>query len=200
MGLEKKEIHKFMQQKDEKFSYIKEMIEKRKLEMEENKLVRAASKTRRLGRYVDKLFRQDPEAEDALTASSSAPQAKSLALSTVLNSAFRISVLIIISFIIIHPQIFLQFLPPAITESVAMFSPEIIILILIPILLLFPIIAKTIGYVRQRSLIMQIKQEEKVQEIMASVGDYVKKEGEGGEEGEETPEEQPDVEVEEAVS
>ena len=200
MGLEKEKIAKFMQQKDERFSYIKEMIERKKLEMEEKKLVRAASKTRRLGRYVDKLFRQDPEAEDALTASSSAPQAKSLVISTVLNFTFRISILIIISFIIIHPQIFLQVLPPAISDSIAMSSPEIIILLLIPILLLFPIIAKTIGYVRQRSLIMQLKQEEKVQEIMATVGDYVKKEESGGGEGEEPSEEPSDVEVEEAVS
>jgi hypothetical protein len=201
MGLEKEKITKFMQQKDEKFSYIKEMIEKRKLEMEEKKLVRAASKTRRLGRYVDKLLRQDPEAEDALTASSSAPQAKSLVISTILNFTFRISILIIISFIIIHPQIFLQVLPPAISDSIAMSSPEIIIMLLIPIILLFPIIAKTIGYVRQRSLIMQLKQEEKVQEIMATVGDYVKKEESGGEDGQEPPSEEPsDVEVEEAVS
>ncbi|TFG00500.1 MAG: hypothetical protein EU541_02035 [Promethearchaeota archaeon] len=196
LGLEKEKITKFMQQKEEKLSYIKEMIERKKLEMEEQKLVRAASKTRRLGRYVDKLFRQDPEAEDALTASSSAPRAKSLIISTVLNSIFRISVLVIFSFIIIHPQIFLQFLPPAMTESIAMYSPEIIILLLIPIILLFPIIAKTIGYVRQRSLIIQIKQEEKVQEIMASVGDYVKKE----EAEDETVEEQTDVEVEETIT
>jgi hypothetical protein len=197
LGLEKEKITKFMQQKDEKFSYIKEMIEKKKLEMEEKKLVRAASKTRRLGRYIDKLFQQDPEAENALTASSSAPRAKSLVISTILNSTFRISVLIIVSFIIIHPEVFLWFLPPAMTESVAMLSPEIIILLLIPIILLFPIIAKTIGYVRQRSLIMELKQEEKVQEIMASVGDYVKKDEE--EQGDESIEEQPDVEVEEAV-
>jgi len=197
MGLEKEKITKFMQQKDERFSYIKEMIERKKLEMEEKKLVRAASKTRRLGRYVNKLFRQDPEAEDALTASSSAPRAKSLVISTILNSAFRISILVIVSFIIIHPKLFLGFLPPAMTESIAMLSPEIIILLLIPIILLFPIIAKTIGYVRQRNLIMELKQEEKVQEIMASVGDYVKKDE--GESDEETVEETPDVEVEEAV-
>ncbi|TFF93206.1 MAG: hypothetical protein EU544_06225 [Promethearchaeota archaeon] len=197
MGFEKEKIMKVMQQKEEKLSYIKEMIDRKKLEMEEKKLVQAASKTRKLGRYIEKLFRQDPEAEDALTASSSAPRAKSLIRSTLLNSSFRIITLIILSFIIIHPELFLQFLPPAMTESIALLSPEIIILLLIPIILLFPIIAKTIGYVRQRSLIMQIKQEEKVQEIMASVGDYVKKEEEL--EAQESLEEQPDVEVEEAA-
>ncbi len=200
MGLtEKEEITKFLRQKEEKLSYIKEMIERKKLETEEEKLIQAASKTRRLGRYVEKLIRQDPEAEEGLTASSSAPKTKSLIFSTVLDSAFRITILVILSFIIIHPELFLQFLPAAITESIAMQSPEVIILLLIPIILLFPIIAKTIGYIRQRSLIIQINQEEKVQEIYASVGDYVKKDEESEGAEAETTGEQPEVEVEEAT-
>ncbi|MBD3196789.1 MAG: hypothetical protein GF317_17160 [Candidatus Lokiarchaeota archaeon] len=178
LGLEKEVVSKFISQKDKRFSYVSEMIERKKLESEEKQLVSAASKTRRLGRYINQLFREDSEAEDTLTARSAAPKARNLALSTIFNSAFRLIVLITISFIIIHPEWFFEnvfLLPPAITESVAVFSPEIIIILLLPIILLFPVIAHIISYVKHRSLMIQLKQEGQIREILASVGDYVKK-------------------------
>ncbi|MHA2430710.1 MAG: hypothetical protein ACXACC_06710 [Promethearchaeota archaeon] len=176
---EKTTISKFFAKTSEKFSYIKEMIEKRKLEEEEKKLVTAASKTRRLGRYVERLYREDIEAQDTLTARSSAPRAQSLALSTFLNILIRLVVLIIISFIIIHPKWFLEDvfnLPPAITESVVMFSPEIILLLLLPIMLIFPIVSKIVSFIKHRNLIIRLQQEGRIKEILTSVGDYVKKE------------------------
>ena len=178
MALEKESVSKFLRKKEEKFSYVKEMIQKKKLEEEEKKLVRAASKTRRLGRYIDRLFKEDPEAETSLTASSSAPKSKNIAKSTIINSIIRVLILIIISYILIHTRSILQGLTPAISESVAMISPEIVLLLLIPILLIFPIIAKVIAYIKHKNLVMRLQQEEKVQEILATVGDYVKKEEE----------------------
>lgn len=197
LGLEKASVTKFIRKKDEKFSYVKEMIEKKKLEEEEKKLIYAASKTRRLGRYIERIFREDPEAEAALTASSSAPKAKNIAKSTIINSVIRVAILITISFIIINTRQVLQGLPPAISESVAMVSPEIILLLLLPFLLSFPIIAKVIAYIKQRNLVLRLQQEEKVQEIIASVGDYVKKEDL---EEEEDLEEQPSIGVEEEAT
>ena len=50
--------------------------------------------------------------------------------------------------IIIHPKWFMESvfnLPPAIVESVAMYSPEVIITLLIPIILLFPVISLFLG-------------------------------------------------------
>ncbi|MFX0188427.1 MAG: hypothetical protein ACFE8A_11915 [Candidatus Hodarchaeota archaeon] len=174
---EKEKIIKLFAKTTERFSYIKEMIEKRKLEEEEKKLVTAASKTRRLGRYVERLFREDSEAENTLTAKSSAPQAKNLVTSTGINFAFRVILLIIISFIIIHPRWFFIHvfnLPPAITESLAMYSPEAVIILLLPLMLLFPLIAEGISYAKHRNLIIRLKQEGRIKEIIASVGDYVK--------------------------
>jgi hypothetical protein len=174
---EKEKIIKLFAKTAERFSYIKEMIEKRRLEEEEKKLVTAASKTRRLGRYVERLFREDSEAENTLTAKSSTPQAKNLVTSTAINFAFRVSLLIIISFIIIHPRWFFIHvfnLPPAITESLAMYSPEAVIILLLPLMLLFPLIAQGISYAKHRNLIIRLKQEGRIKEILASVGDYVK--------------------------
>ena len=188
LGLEEPKISKFLAKATHQFSYVKEMIEKRKLEEEEKKLVSAASKTRRLGRYVERLFREDPEATDTLTATSSAPRSQSLITSTVTNLLLRLILLIIISFIIIHPRWFfinVFNLPPAITESVAMYSPEVIIILLVPFMLIFPVISYSISYIKHRNLIIRLKQEGAIKEILATVGDYVKKEEEIGEEKEE---------------
>ncbi len=175
---EKATISKFFSKTGASFSYVKEMIERKKLEEEEKKLVTAASKTRRLGRYIDRLFREDPEAQDTLTAKTSAPKQQSLAISTLTNFIFRVGLLVIISFIIIHPKWFLEVvfdMPPAIVESVVMFSPEVIIVLLLPIMLIFPVIAKIISYVKHRNLLIRLQQEGRIKEILASVGDYVKK-------------------------
>ncbi|KKN24389.1 hypothetical protein LCGC14_0895360 [marine sediment metagenome] len=172
-------IGKFFAKTGKRFSYVKEMIEKKKLEEEEKKLVTAASKTRRLGRYVDRLFREDSEARDTLTASSSAPRAGNLATSTIVNFTYRVGLLLVLSFIIIHPLWFLDTiirLPDAITESVAMYSPEVIIILLLPIMLIFPVISQLISFVKHRNLIVKLQQEGRIKELLISVGDYVKTE------------------------
>jgi hypothetical protein len=185
-------ISGFFAKTGERFSYVKEMIEKKKLEEEEKKLITAASKTRRLGRYMHRLFQEDFEARDTLTAKSSAPKPQSLVVSTIINFVFRVGLLVIISFIIIHPKWFMKYifqLPPAIVESVVMYSPEIIIILLIPLMLIFPVISKLISFIKHRNLIIRLQQEGRIKEILASVGDYVKK-------GE--VEEEKEVEIEEA--
>lgn len=172
-------IGKFFAKTGKRFSYVKEMIEKKKLEEEEKKLVTAASKTRRLGRYINRLFREDPESRDTLTASSSAPRARNLVTSTIINFTYRVGLLLIISFIIIHPHWFFDtilHLPPAITESVAIYSPEVIIILLGPIMVIFPVISKLISFIKHRNLIIRLQQEGRIKELLTSVGDYVKKE------------------------
>ncbi|MGV9172486.1 MAG: hypothetical protein ACOC4M_02585 [Promethearchaeia archaeon] len=186
LGIEEKEsVRGFFTQKEERFSYVKEMIRRKKLEEEEKKLVSAASKTRRLGRYIDRLFREDPEAEDTITAKSSAPTPQTLASSTILNFAFRLTLLIFLSYIIIHPHWFFKNvfnLPPSIIESVSMYSPEVTITLMLPFVLLFPVISKAISYIKHRNLIIRLKQEGRIKEILASVGDYVKEMEESEEE------------------
>ncbi|GAH67227.1 unnamed protein product, partial [marine sediment metagenome] len=122
---------------------------------------------------------EDTEARDTLTAKSSAPRARNLATSTLLNFIYRVGLLLIISYIIIHPHWFLDTviqLPDAITESVAMFSPEVIIILLAPIMLIFLVISKLISFIKHRNLIIRLQQEGRIKELLISVGDYVKKE------------------------
>ncbi|MBY9005411.1 MAG: hypothetical protein KGD63_01505 [Candidatus Lokiarchaeota archaeon] len=180
LGTQRTSVEKFLMKKEKRFSYIRELIEKKKLESEEKKLLQAASKTRRLGSYVDRLFREDPEAEHTLTARSSAPKVKNLLISTLLNALLRLGILIIISYIIIHPKWFLVnifSLPESIVHTVEMeSSPEVIIILLLPIMLFFPVLAKIISFIKSRGLVLRLKQEGKIKEILTSVGDYVKKE------------------------
>jgi len=56
-----------------------------------------------------------------------------------------------------------------------MFSPEVVLTLLIPTILLFPVISWIISYIKHRNLIIRLKQEGRIKEILASVGDYVKK-------------------------
>ena len=193
LGFTKEVMGKFMAKTAERFSYVKEMIVRKKLEEEEKKLVSAASKTRRLGSYIERLFREDLEARDTLTAKTSAPRAKGLAISTIATFAFRLGLLIVISFIVIHPHWFFEnifHLPEAITKSVEMYSPEVIITLLISLMLLFPVISQLISYIKHRSLIIRLKQEGKIKEILTSVGDYVKQEKKEEKVEQEKPEEE----------
>ena len=121
---------------------------------------------------------EDPEARDTLTARTSAPRPQSLALSTIINFSSRIIILLLVSYVVIQPHWFAEnvfSLPPAITESVAMYSPEVILILLLPLMALFPVISKIVSYIKHRNLIIKLQQEGRIKEILASVGDYVKK-------------------------
>ena len=173
---EKESIGGLFAKGSERFSYVKEMIRRKKLEEEEKKLIDAASKTRRLGRYLERLFREDSEAEDTLTAKTSAPKPKSLISSVIVTFTYRVILLIFISYIVIHPRWFLVNvfqLPPSMTESVVMYSPEVIIILLAPLVIIFPLISWIVQYLKHRNLIIRLKQEGRIKEILASVGDYV---------------------------
>jgi multidrug efflux pump subunit AcrA (membrane-fusion protein) len=43
-------------------------------------------------------------------------------------------------------------------------------------MLIFPVISKIISSIKHRNLIIRLQQEGRIKEILASVGDYVKKE------------------------
>ena len=48
-------------------------------------------------------------------------------------------------------------------------------ILLAPLILLFPVISKVISSIKHRNLIIRLQQEGRIKEILASVGDYVKK-------------------------
>lgn len=157
-------VRKFLSKTSTGFSYIKELIEKREVEKESIKTIEALHDTRRLSNYLNKLLVEDPEAEMTLTAKSSAPTAGRLIYSTVIDILFRvIGITVIVFFISQTPWVLTHIFraPPAILQSVEMQNPEVILTLLIPIILLFPIISIIIRQTKASHLQQKLKEENK---------------------------------------
>ncbi len=154
------------------FSYVKEMVEKRKFEKATQTWLEAASDTRRLGSYVQRLTTEDQEARRTLTAKSSAPTARKMLSSTLINIALRTSAIIALTFIVIQPRFVLTAYytgfglldPPmenwAILHSAELATPEAILVLLIPILCIFPIASIIIKKIKSQRLKELLRQEE----------------------------------------
>lgn len=149
------------------FSQIATQIEKRKLEEKTKRVVEALRDTRRLSNYINKLLSEDPEAENTLTAKTSAPTAGKLMLSTVIDIVVRIIGITFLAFIVSNTPFILTnvFLVPAsIAESVEMYTPEVRLTLLIPIILLFPMVSVIIRKTKESHLKAKLKEEQKRRE------------------------------------
>ncbi len=138
-----------------RFSYVAELIEKKKLEKEEKMRMGAMKDTRRLANYLDKLFRQDPDAYSTLTAKSSSPSATNLISSTIINLASRIVIITVLAWICIHPYfIFVNVFqtPAAISQSIEISTPEAVLSIFIPIVLIIPLMSTIIRIAKHNKL------------------------------------------------
>ncbi|OLS15402.1 MAG: hypothetical protein RBG13Loki_0973 [Promethearchaeota archaeon CR_4] len=154
------------------FSYVKEMVEKRKFERATQAWLEAASDTRRLGSYVQRLTTEDPEARRTLTAKSSSPTAGKMLISTLVNILIRTVAIITLTFIVSQPQFILTNLftgfgtldPPlenwAILYSAELATPEAILVLLIPFVTIFPMASLIIKKVKSQRLKELLRQEE----------------------------------------
>ncbi|MBS3794205.1 MAG: hypothetical protein KGY80_04870 [Candidatus Thorarchaeota archaeon] len=142
------------------FSYLREAIERQVLgdkDVLEN--LDAISDVRRLQHYVDDLLEQDPQARDELTARAAAPSQSYVIGSTIVGSGIRLVSVVLLSFVLLNPRIFLSFLelPPGIANSVELLQPEIVLLLLVPVVLLFPFAALVIGWVSKDEEIEELE-------------------------------------------
>lgn len=154
------------------FSGVKEMIEKHRLEKEEREWLQAAHDTRRLGSYVEKLFVEDPEAEKTLTAATSAPEPFRLAASTFISLILRGVVVAFIVVYISHPEVLFRLLfnsPVSIRESLEITTPEVIIVVLVPFILLFPAVAAGVRAVKRQRLKQRLAEEGTLEALMATL-------------------------------
>ena len=139
------------------FSFVSELIEKKKLERESERMMEAMKDTRRVSNYLEKLFRQDPEAKNTLTAKTSAPSSTRLIVSTFVSLGSRILIVVLLTWACVHPYtIFSVISPPAIANSVELQTYEAVLSILIPFLLVIPFI----------STIIKISKHAKLEEIL----------------------------------
>ena len=142
------------------FSFLREAIERKVVGTQDAlESLDAISDVRRLQIYVDDLFHTDSRAKDELTAKAAAPSSSYVIGSTVIGSAIRFLTVVAVSFILMSPGVvsMLLNLPIGIQGSVELFQPEIVLLFLVPIVLLFPFVAMVISWFSKREVVEKEK-------------------------------------------
>ncbi len=156
------------------FSYVAELIKKKKEEKKEQKLMDAMRDTRKVANYLDKLFDNDPKARDQLTARTAAPKATQLVRATIFNMVTRIVIITLLSWICIHPyQIFADILrsPEAISNSVELLTYESVLSLLIPLILIIPLISNIIRITKHNKL-QEILRQETIRRLGITEAEY----------------------------
>ncbi|MHA2026458.1 MAG: hypothetical protein ACW98U_11205 [Candidatus Thorarchaeota archaeon] len=142
------------------FSFLREAIERKVVGTQDAlESLDAISDVRRLQIYVDELLQTDSRARDELTAKAAAPSSSYVIGSTVTGSMIRFLTVVAISFILMSPGVVsaLLNLPIGIQGSVELFQPEIVLLFLVPVVLLFPFAAMVISWFSKREVVEKEK-------------------------------------------
>ncbi len=136
----------------EAVQYFREHLEKKLYPKESIIQLESIQDIRRLDIYLDELMREDPEAESTLTAEAAVPSATAIVMSSIPSIILRLVVVIILAFISLNPVAVLSVFgaPQPILESLELVTPEIVIIILLPIALCFPLAALIIDFRRAR--------------------------------------------------
>jgi len=145
------------------FSYIADLIAKKKAEKAEQKVMDAMKDTRRVAHYLDKLFKQDPEARNTLTAKTSAPKTAHLVTSTIRSMSVRILLITVLTWACVHPHfVFVNIFraPLSIANSVELQTYEGVLSLLIPFLLVLPLISNIIKITKHSKLQQMLRLEE----------------------------------------
>jgi hypothetical protein len=138
------------------FSFLREAIERKVVGTQDAlENLDAVSDVRRLQIYVDDLLQTDPKARDELTAKAAAPSSGYVIGSTITGSAIRFLSVIAIAFILMSPTVITLILdlPIGVSQSMEFEQPEMMLLLFLPILLLFPFTAMVISWFSKRTVI-----------------------------------------------
>ncbi|TFG29389.1 hypothetical protein EU528_09790 [Candidatus Thorarchaeota archaeon] len=146
------------------FSFLREAIE-RKVVGSKDALenLDAVSDVRRLQIYVDELLQSDSKARDELTAKAAAPSSAYVIGSTITGSLVRFLSVIVIAFILMSPSVLTTILrlPQGIWNSMEILQPEMMLLLFLPVVLLFPFAAMVITWFSKRA---EVEKEELTEE------------------------------------
>jgi hypothetical protein len=136
------------------FSFLREAIE-RKVVGNQKALenLDAVSDVRRLQIYIDELLQSDSKARDELTAKAAAPSSGYVIGSTITGSAIRFLSVIAIAFIMMSPTVVIAILdlPIGVWNSMEILQPEMMLLLFLPVVLLFPFAAMVITWFSKRA-------------------------------------------------
>jgi hypothetical protein len=136
------------------FSFLREAIERKVVGSQgalEN--LDAVSDVRRLQIYVDELLQSDSKARDELTAKAAAPSSAYVIGSTITGSSIRFLSVIAIGFILMSPTVLTTILrlPIGIQTSMEILQPEMMLILFLPVVLLFPFAAMVITWFSKRA-------------------------------------------------
>ena len=135
------------------FSFLREAIERKVVGTKDAlENLDAISDVRRLQNFVDDILATEPKARDELTAKAAAPSSSYIIGSTIMGSAIRFLSVVAVSFLLVSPSMLstLLNLPIGIQNSVEILQPEITLLLLVPVALLFPFAAMVISWFSKR--------------------------------------------------
>jgi hypothetical protein len=146
------------------FSFLREAIERKVLgdkDVLEN--LDAVSDVRRLQTFVDELLSEDPNAKDELTAKAAAPSSSYVISSTFLGTIMRFLLVLSITFVLMNPELLFAglSLPQGIANSAEIVQPEVVLLFLVPITLVFVFVAMVLGWLSKREEIEETREERK---------------------------------------
>ncbi len=130
-------------------TFIREAMERSQVKKEMLRTLDAIGDVRRLQAYVDNLFNSDKEAKELLTATASAPSEGYVALSTFLGTIMRFIGVSLLVYIAVTPHLVLSLISKLtpLAESAEASQPEILLIIMVPLVLTIPFIAFVIGQI-----------------------------------------------------
>lgn len=137
------------------FSFLREAIERKVVGTQDAlENLDAISDVRRLQIFVDELLQSDSKAKDELTAKAASPSSFYVIGSTLAGSAIRFLSVIALAFILLNPGVLtiLLDLPQGIEHSIEMLQPEIILILLVPIILAFPFASMVVSWFSKREV------------------------------------------------
>jgi len=141
------------------FSFLREAIERKVVGTKDAlENLDAVSDVRRLQIYVDELLQSDSKARDELTAKAAAPSSTYVIGSTITGSAIRFLSIVAIAFILMSPTVLgsILNLPIGIWNSIEILQPEMMLLLFLPIVLLFPFAAMVISWFSKRAEVEKV--------------------------------------------
>ncbi len=105
----------------------------------------------KLSAFIEKLERDNPDFSRLISGESIIPNARKLVSDFIVKSILRVSLIITLTFICVNPAPLLALIGSrALVESVEFITPEIAILLLLPLALFFPMISLIIDYRKRK--------------------------------------------------
>ncbi|MEM3526619.1 MAG: hypothetical protein QXV37_04315 [Candidatus Jordarchaeaceae archaeon] len=135
----------------EAIKFLRNIVEMKIFKKREKVQKEALHDIRRLKAYIDKVYTEIPEAQETLTAAAAAPSFNKVIRSAFTGTLLRVVSVIVFSFICFAALIVLNQvgIPLPVIESIESSQPEIVLVLLLPIALSFPMAAYIIGLVKE---------------------------------------------------